>query len=90
MVESAQPKLTNDKGGEEFAHEYEAPREIQEEQEKRMAQKMLKTVDGINASTDKLNKIKTLYVQSDELAWLGEHCNRESDDAEIAFKEKRA
>ena len=44
----------------------------------------------MNASEDKKKKVMQLYMQSDELAWLGEHCNRESDDTEIAFKEKRA
>lgn len=42
------------------------------------------------ASEDLKKKVKQLYVQSDELAWLGEHCNRESDDAEILIKDKRA
>lgn len=42
------------------------------------------------SSKDLKAKVKQLYVQSDELAWLGEHCNRESDDAEILIKDKRA
>ena len=36
------------------------------------------------------NKIKGLYIYSDELAWLAEHSNRDSDDIEIIFKQKRA
>lgn len=41
------------------------------------------------ASDDKKAKVKLLYIHSDELAWLGEYCNRESDDVEIMFKDKR-
>ena len=55
-----------------------------------MAQKMIKTIEEMNASKDKKTKIKQMYIQSDELAWLGEHCNRESDDTEVAFRDKRA
>ena len=55
-----------------------------------MALKMIKTIEEMNASEDKKKKVMQLYMQSDELAWLGELCNRESDDTEIAFKEKRA
>ena len=51
---------------------------------------MIKTIDNIQASGAFKDKIKMLYVQSDELAWLGEHLNRESDDTEIEFKDKRA
>ena len=51
---------------------------------------MIKTIEEMNASEDKRKKVMQLYMQSDELAWLGEHCNRESDDTEIAFKQKRA
>ena len=90
MVESLEPQPKDENGEVDFAHTYEPPREISEASEKSMAQKMIKTIEGTNASEDKLNKIKTLYVQSDELAWLAEHCNRESDDAEVVFKQKRA
>ena len=51
---------------------------------------MIKTIEEMNASNDKKTKIKQMYIQSDELAWLGEHCNRESDDTEVAFRDKRA
>ena len=44
----------------------------------------------MKASADNKDRIKQLYVHSDELAWLGEHFNRENDDTEILFKEKRA
>ena len=51
---------------------------------------MLKSIEQMIAGQPIKDKMKMLYVQSDELAWLGEHLNRESDDIEIEFKEKRA
>ena len=41
---------------------YEPPREIVEDREKKMAQKMVKTIDGIIASDEKKLKVKSLYL----------------------------
>ena len=61
-----------------------------EERERKMALKMIKTIDQMNVPATTHNKIKGLYIYSDELAWLAEHSNRDSDDIEIIFKQKRA
>ena len=61
-----------------------------EERERKMALKMIKTIDQMNVPATTHNKIKGLYIYSDELAWLAEHSNRDSDDIEILFKQKRA
>lgn len=74
-----------------FDHIYEPPRDITDERERRMAQKMIKVVDqAICKQSAAKEKLKQMYIQSDELAWLGEHCNRDSDDVEMIFKNKRA
>ena len=55
-----------------------------------MAQRIIKTVDQMIAPEEMRNKFKQLFVQSDELAWLGEHFNRETEDAECEIKDRRA
>ena len=56
---------------------------MDDERERRMAFKMISTIDQMKASADNKDRIKQLYVHSDELAWLGEHFNRENDDTEM-------
>ena len=92
MVESVQKFGLSDaqKAADAFEHVYECPRQMDDERERRMAFKMISTIDQMKASADNKDRIKQLYVHSDELAWLGEHFNRENDDTEILFKEKRA
>ena len=80
MVEKISAKVST------FPYVYEPPRHIELENERKMAAKMVKVIDKMVASEDFKNKMKTLYMQSDELAWLGEHFNRDNVDVEAEFK----
>ena len=66
MVESTSLKQITTTSPEEeaksFPHKYELPRHIEDEKERRVSAKMIKTIDNIQASGAFKDKIKMLYV----------------------------
>ena len=63
MVEKKEDFFTTKiKEAASFPHVYEPPRLIEDEKERAMAVKMIKTIDTLTASDEKKNKVKQLYV----------------------------
>ena len=54
--------MVEEKFAEEFHHKHEVPREIENVDERKMAQKMIKAVDKIVAKEEFRDKIKMLFI----------------------------
>lgn len=62
MVDSKIKISTSQEPASSFEHKYEPPREIAVERERKMALKMIKTIENMQASDALQTKIKALYI----------------------------